>query len=291
MAEPKVSILIPVYNREYLVRHAIESALDQTYRNIEVVVTDNHSNDRTWGVVMTYARQDPRLKCYRNRKNIGAIRNFIKGLQKCNGEYVKVLFSDDWIEPTFVEETLKVITAHEDVGLVFTSTIRHQPERDLACYHHPNQVVFSTREYLKKTILMDHMPVSPGCSLVRRKDACFPFPIGSNQTLNAIAEQFGAGPDVLFLLEVAIKYPKVAHIPKFLSHFLAHENITRKHFPEVMKAYRLAFEYFLSQLSSDDFSGLKYEIVEEWKQREARPKGCIFLRKLGVRIARLFLGR
>ena len=60
----KVSILVPVYNREDLIGQTLNSALNQTYKNIEIIVVDNSSTDNTWEVVQSYEKQDSRIKAF-----------------------------------------------------------------------------------------------------------------------------------------------------------------------------------------------------------------------------------
>ena len=93
--QPLVSIVIPVFNRETLVQEAIESALKQTYDNIEIVVVDNCSTDKTWEVLQKY--NNPKIKIFRNNTNIGPVLNWKKGIELSSGEYIKLLFSDDMI--------------------------------------------------------------------------------------------------------------------------------------------------------------------------------------------------
>ncbi len=97
---PLISIIIPVYNRIGLVFQAIESALAQTYRNKEVVVVDDGSNDGTYEALQ--ASHAPIILC-RHPENRGqsAARNL--GVHSCKGEYVLFLDSDDYLEQTAVE--------------------------------------------------------------------------------------------------------------------------------------------------------------------------------------------
>jgi len=97
MTKALVSILIPVYNREKLVKRAIESAINQTYENIEVIAVDNKSTDRTYEVLKGHAEKYPDVKVYQNKENLGPVRNWKKCLEYSSGEFIKILFSDDWI--------------------------------------------------------------------------------------------------------------------------------------------------------------------------------------------------
>ena len=93
---PLVTIAIPTYNRAngYL-KNAIECALKQTYRNIEVVISDNCSSDNTEEVVKGYT--DPRIRYFRQSANIGANNNFNFCLEKAQGSYFLLFHDDDSI--------------------------------------------------------------------------------------------------------------------------------------------------------------------------------------------------
>ncbi len=123
---PLVSILIPTYNGAHRVGKAIESALSQTYSNIEIIVCDNCSADNTVEVVQTYAKKkDSRLHLVVNETNIGPTRNWKRCVEETRGKYAKLLFSDVWIDPEYLKETLSVLKKSEKVEFGFTSTVVH----------------------------------------------------------------------------------------------------------------------------------------------------------------------
>ncbi len=244
-----VSILIPVYNRKDIVARSIESALAQTYADIEIVVTDNCSSDGTFEALQGYSERGVRL--FQTQENVGPLYNWINGLEKCRGEYVKVLWSDDTIAPTFVEECVNVMQQNPDVGLVFSSTLIHLKNRDISAYHMPEYERMSSEQYALSTILGNDMPVSPGCAMVRRRDAEFVELKSGGERLCALARQFGAGPDVYFMLKAASRYPRVAHIPKFLSYFYGDDqSFTLQNRAEVLEGYRRTYDYLVKE--SDD---------------------------------------
>ena len=80
MKSPKVSILIPVFNRKSYISDCIQSALDQTISSIEIIIVDNASNDGTWEICQEYANRDQRIRIFRNDTNIGPVRNWKKCL-------------------------------------------------------------------------------------------------------------------------------------------------------------------------------------------------------------------
>lgn len=112
---PEVSVIIPAYNTEAYIAQAIESALGQTLKNIEVIVVDDASTDATANVVRGFT--DKRLKVLVNQQNLGpsAARN--RALREAKGKWVAVLDSDDWYAPSRLEKLLQVADA-EDADMI-----------------------------------------------------------------------------------------------------------------------------------------------------------------------------
>lgn len=113
--DPLVSICIPNYNYEATIAETIESALNQTYSNIEIIVLDNCSTDNSYQVAKKYRKQG--VKVFRNRYNLG-VQSHNKVIEMSSGEFVHVLHSDDMIEPTFIEKCMKVMQKYPNVGVV-----------------------------------------------------------------------------------------------------------------------------------------------------------------------------
>ena len=145
---------------------------------------------------------------------------------------------------------LDLVIAKPAVGLSFSAALAHYADRDEPYHHFPQRRSFTSDEYLADSLLGGRTPVSPSCSLVRRGLAHFRLPIGESPELNQIAERFGAGPDLLFLLEAAAGSGEVAHVPKFLSHFGAGQtSITVNNPADVKEGYRLTREFFVGQIA------------------------------------------
>lgn len=102
MAHPLVSIAIPTWNRCELLRTTLRSAQAQTYEPLEIVISDNASDDDTVEMVRELARDDDRIKLFVNDTNIGPL-NYLQVQKRCRGDYVKFLNSDDLIPPRAVE--------------------------------------------------------------------------------------------------------------------------------------------------------------------------------------------
>lgn len=117
---PTVSIGLPVYNGENFIGAAIESILQQTFQDYELIISDNASTDRTAEICQRYASQDPRIRYYRNPTNRGPAWNYNQVFHLSNGEYFKWVAHDDVLAPTFIEATLATLIADESAVLSFS---------------------------------------------------------------------------------------------------------------------------------------------------------------------------
>jgi glycosyltransferase involved in cell wall biosynthesis len=117
--KPFVSICIPTYNRaDSYLKDTLASALEQTYPNIEVIVSDNCSTDATAYLVNGFKNE--RLKYIRHKKNIGANNNFNFCLKIAKGDYFLLLHSDDLIDKDFVQSCMAHVDYRKDVGFIQT---------------------------------------------------------------------------------------------------------------------------------------------------------------------------
>ncbi|MEH2056200.1 MAG: glycosyltransferase family 2 protein [Nostoc sp.] len=99
---PKVSVIIPAYNTEAYIAKAIESVLEQTLTDIEVIIVDDGSSDKTVEVAKSFT--DQRLKVIVNQQNLGVSAARNRALKAAQGEWIAVLDSDDWYAPERLEK-------------------------------------------------------------------------------------------------------------------------------------------------------------------------------------------
>jgi len=113
---PRVTVFIPVYNRERYLAETIDSVLAQSFTDFEVVLVDDGSVDRSIEIIEAY--QDPRIRLFRNEKNLGIPRTRNRGLEEARGEFVAILDSDDIMLPTRLQTQVDYFDAHSEcVGL------------------------------------------------------------------------------------------------------------------------------------------------------------------------------
>ena len=120
---PKVSICIPTYNGGKFIKRALESSLNQTYQDVEVVITDDGSTDNTEEIVLSYAMQDSRIKYFKNNEQKNVLPNYLHAFSLAGGEYIQALGQDDWLSRDYISECVKVLDTHPEAGAVFTTIL------------------------------------------------------------------------------------------------------------------------------------------------------------------------
>lgn len=117
MNHPKITIGLPVYNGEPFLPETIDAILVQTYRDFELIISDNASSDVTEQICRKYAAQDDRISYYRNQQNIGATGNFNRVFQLASGEYFKWVAHDDLHAPDYLAKCVEVLDRDRTVVL------------------------------------------------------------------------------------------------------------------------------------------------------------------------------
>ncbi len=243
---PKVSILIPVFNRKAYIAECIQSALDQTFKDFEVVVVDNTSDDSTWEVCQRFVTLDSRVRIFRNATNIGPVRNWKRCADEAKGKFSKILFSDDMLEPNCLAEMVPKLE-DPDVSLVYCAARigKSKEESEIAYSLGEPARLNSTR--LLKLILRGDAPVSPGAILIRTKDLLAnlhsDFPTATPRPF----DRHGAGPDVMISILTAGSYLCVVHQPIPLVYFRVHGgsfSIANTN-DQVAQGYRSSLSYYL----------------------------------------------
>lgn len=105
--DSKMTVIMPVYNRGNIVKKSVDSVLDQTFKNFELLIIDDCSTDDTWEIITSF--KDPRIKCYKLAKNSGAAAARNYGIENSNGSFISFLDSDDTLEREFLKTSLDVL--------------------------------------------------------------------------------------------------------------------------------------------------------------------------------------
>lgn len=160
-----VSVIIPVYNTEKYLRKCVDSVLNQTYRDLEVWLIDDGSTDNSGNLCDQYAQTDTRVRVFhKENAGQGVARNI--ALDKCTGEYIAFVDSDDWIESNFVENLVfEIEKANADIcicGYCAYTGIRAAKVKHTRC------VLDNTYEIMKRTVSSTDITTMSWDKLYRR---------------------------------------------------------------------------------------------------------------------------
>src|SRR5262245_34703254 len=108
-AAPLVSVALPVYNGENFIAEAIASVLAQSVTDLELIIQDNASTDRTREICAEFVARDPRVRYFRNPRNLGAAPNYNLAYKSASGRYFKWLAHDDRLLPDYFAATTRAL--------------------------------------------------------------------------------------------------------------------------------------------------------------------------------------
>lgn len=266
MREPLVSILIPVYRRFDLACDTVECAINQTYKNIEIIIVDNFSEDETYEKLVTKFGSEEKVSIFQNEANLGAVGNWESCLSKANGAYVIFLWSDDLISADFIQKSMNMLMAHPSASFVFSSVYMFDKtdkvenlmkagssKRDVTDirYRFGHDGEHSGYEFIKDQFIYhrEKVPVSPACAVFKKEkvriEKDIPNKMGYRHRNN------GAGIDLLIFLNAIEAKDSVCFINETLSFFRGHPGSISTFDKTIELGYRTAEEYYISRRDDD----------------------------------------
>lgn len=119
----KISIITASYNYENYIKETIQSVLNQTFQDWEMIIVDDGSSDNSVNVIKSYCEKDERIKLFQhpNNSNKGLAETVKLGLKQAQADWVVFLESDDTITPDYLEEKLKIAEKYPDVGVIYNA--------------------------------------------------------------------------------------------------------------------------------------------------------------------------
>lgn len=123
---PLISVMVPVYNVENYLEKCLDSIIDQTYQNLEIILVNDGSKDNSPKICDEYAKKDNRIKViHKDNGGLSDARNV--GLMHCKGDYLGFVDSDDWIKPNMYEKLLELCLKYEaDIARCKSFTNEHE---------------------------------------------------------------------------------------------------------------------------------------------------------------------
>ena len=202
--EPLISIAVATYNGEKYVKKQIDSLLDLTYSNVEIIVSDDGSTDKTYSILQSYGNKITLLK---NKGSHGLLNNFSNAIQKCNGEFIALCDQDDIWNPNKLEMLLEHIDnfdiVHGGVTIIDSDDNYHPAKYMHQAYEIDKTRFYRFDDYIRENLLL-------GCTCLIRKsflDRYIKFPSDVIYhdwwiVLNAIKN----GNGIVYLDKEVIKY-------------------------------------------------------------------------------------
>lgn len=143
---PKLSVIVPVYKVEPYINKCVDSILNQTYKNLEIILVDDGSPDNCGKICDEYAEKDNRVRViHKENGGLSDARNF--ALDIVAGEYVSFIDSDDWIEKEMYAETLAYIEKH-NLDVICTDVCEVRPNKTFTRHKFDSDKVFTGKEAL-----------------------------------------------------------------------------------------------------------------------------------------------
>lgn len=168
--KPKVSVCIPTYNRAHYIGKTIQSILNQTFSDFELVIVDNASADNTEEVVRNFIEKDNRLRYYKNAENIGLFPNFNRAIELARGDYIAIFHDDDLYHRTILEKEVALLDAHNNIGFVDTGAYEiDEGGNKIGTLLYERQTITSGIDFILNTLKASFCPINCPSVMVRRE--------------------------------------------------------------------------------------------------------------------------
>lgn len=248
-ANPKVSVCLPVFNGEPFLAAAIESVLNQSHADFELLVSDDCSQDGSAAIISEYARKDKRISFWHNAQRLGLFSNYNKCMKSARGDYIKTFAQDDLLHTDIIARMVAVLDSHPGVALASCARQTMDPEQErieLLRQFDRDSVVPGTEVIVDNLKKLCNWVGEPSCLMFRRDL------VGDGFSTEFY--QFGDLEFIFRLLEQGDLY----YISEVLCQFRCHENsCSKKNLQELLvipDAIRLARKYPDSFLSAHGLS-------------------------------------
>jgi len=254
---PKVSICIPNYNSSAFIGKTIQSILRQTYQDFEIVIVDDCSTDNSEEIIRSF--KDPRIRFFKNKKNLGMVPNTNKAVKMAKGEVIGVLHSDDYYHPKMIETALKIFERNPGIGFTCSSyVVVDENNKVITRVKLCNEdKIFSSKEGFKKLAVRNLAP--PSAVLFRRK--CY-------EDVGPFDEEFPYPNDWNMWLRISLKYD-FACISDYLCYYRMHRKNTSM---LLYNSFETAVEeyYMLKKIQRQVKDTSLIPFLEEGRKRSAQ---------------------
>lgn len=156
---PAISVIVPIYKAEKYLTRCVESILNQSFADLEVILVDDGSPDNCPRICDAYAKVDKRVRViHKDNAGVSSARN--KGIDASEGKYIAFVDSDDWLEPNMYSEMMNTAVEY-DCDLVLCDCVKDYPDRSEVYTHHIRQGFYDydhlLKEYYPHLLMMENV--------------------------------------------------------------------------------------------------------------------------------------
>jgi len=244
---PRVSVILPTYNRAHIVSRAIQSVLDQTYQDFEIIIVDDGSSDKTKEVIQKFT--DRRIRYVRHQQNKGGSAARNTGIKFAKGEYIAFQDSDDEWLPQKLKiqmETFEIVPS--EVGVIYTDMLRIKKDEEVEYWHSPT-VVYGN--LLNPKLEYQVFGIGIQSTLVKRE--CF-------NKVGCFDKRFPRYIDLDLLIRLLKNY-HFYHIKKPLVKYWVTEGISSNNNAEPIARRLLLEKYFEDVQKNKNFVAKQYSMI------------------------------
>lgn len=220
---PKISVLVPCYNRAATIAQCLDSVLSQPYSNFEVICSDNGSTDATWEILCGYAKADARIRTYRNASNLGPMPNWKNCLDHADGDYIHWLWSDDWIDGDFYMKLVALMNRTGRTCAASAARVVYEDGYSPIIASAPAESM-DARDFIKSLVVSASwsVSVSPACYLLPAASVRRWFAADRNALPDPSCYDKAIGPDAVMVLGAVADTGGIAFHASPLSNFRHH---------------------------------------------------------------------
>lgn len=242
--QPLISIIIPVYNTDGYLNRCIDSVLEQTYCNLEIVLVNDGSTDNSGQICDEYEEKDPRVTVI-HKPNEGVSKARSIGIKAAHGEYIMFVDSDDWIDAVTCEVMMDALTLYQ-VQSAMCSYVREYPGKSLPKTVSPHDVVFDNWSLIRRLCGLVGEELRHPENLDNYNMMCgklYPTSALKGVTLTDI-KTVGSSEDMLFNLDSYAVVESMVYINRPLYHYRRSimTSITGAYKPELEKQWDTLYD-------------------------------------------------
>lgn len=236
----KISILMPVYNWKIYISEAIESIINQTYTNWELIIIDDCSNDNTLDICKQYSKKNSQIKVFQNRNNIGVVktRNKLLRLTSKSSKYIAIIDADDIAMNQRLEKQINFLEKNNTYSIIWTNTIIIDEKWKIIW----KRKYPKTHNQVKKTILKKD-PIAQPSVMIRKS---------SIDKVGEYNEKFERCQDYELWFRFFDKGYKIGNLQENLTHYRVFSwqgkskylKLTLKNTIKIQKKYLFKIRYF-----------------------------------------------